>query len=127
MTSLIQESDADTIHFMASNMSKMADNYYHMPKTECILFEIGVFYHAIKQYASAEKYYQMAYPYVGEQFGLYYNWALCQHHIDENESALQNFRKALALDANSKETEEWISYLEKALAEKAEGKTPEDK
>src|SRR5690606_2959798 len=39
VTALIDESDSDTIHFMASNMHKMADNYYHMPKTECILFE----------------------------------------------------------------------------------------
>lgn len=127
VTSLIQESDSDTINFMASNMAKMADNYYHMPKTECILFEIGVFFHAIKQYGQAEKYYHLALPYVGEQFGLFYNLALCQHHINDNESALKNFKQALSLDNNSKETEEWISYLEKAITEKTEGKNPEEK
>ncbi len=91
-----------------------------MPKTECILFEIGVFFHAVKNYAEAEKYYALARPYVGEQFGLYYNLALCQHHIGDNESALKNFKHAISLDSETKETEEWISYLEKALVEKPE-------
>ncbi|HSW69875.1 MAG TPA: tetratricopeptide repeat protein [Gammaproteobacteria bacterium] len=118
VTSLINESDSDTINFMATNMPKMAENYYHMPKTECILFEIGVFFHAIKRYPDAEKYYKLAQPYVGEQFGLYYNLALCQHHNGDNESALKNFKHALSLDNNSKETEEWISYLEKPSSEK---------
>lgn len=127
VTSLIAESDSDTINFMASNMSKMAENYYDMPKTECILFEIGVFFHAIKKYAEAEKYYKLALPYVGEQFGLFYNLALCQHHIGENESALKNFKHSLTLDSNSKETEEWIAYLEKSIGEKAEGNETEKK
>jgi tetratricopeptide (TPR) repeat protein len=113
VTSLIETSDSDTINFMAANMHKMADNYYHMPKTECILFEIGVFFHAIKNYKQAEKYYQLAHPYVGEQFGLYFNLALCQHHLADNASALKNFKLAYNLDNTSKETEEWISYLEK--------------
>jgi len=121
VAALLEESDNDTIHFMANNMHKMAANYYHMPKTECILFEIGVFFHAIKRYGDAEKYYQLARPYVGEQFGLYYNLALCQHHLGHNETALENFKKALSLDNNSKETEEWISYLGKSLTEKTEG------
>jgi len=117
VTSLVGESDRDTIQFMAHNMEKMAANYYHMPKTECILFEIGVFFHAIKQFEQAEKYYQKAYPYVGDQFGLFYNLALCQHHSNQNEKALENFKRALSMDNSSKETEEWISYLEKPLAE----------
>jgi tetratricopeptide (TPR) repeat protein len=122
VASLIDQSDSDTIQFMAQNMPKMAANYYHMPKTECILFEIGVFFHAIKRFDEAEKYYLMAHPYVGDQFGLFYNLALCQHHLEKNDSALESFKKALSLDATSKETEEWITFLEKAMAEKQDSK-----
>ena len=120
VTSLIDGSDSDTITFMAHNMSKMAENYYYMPKTECIFFEIGVFFHAIKRYDEAVKYYEMAQSFVGEQFGLYYNLALCQHHLTRNAAALENFKRAFVLDNTSKETEEWISFLEKADAEKPE-------
>ncbi len=50
--------------FMAHNMHKMAENYYHMPKSECILFRVGVFFHAIKRYKEASEYYQKALPFV---------------------------------------------------------------
>ena len=67
----------------------------------------------------------MAQPFVGEQFGLYYNMALCQHHLTRNAAALENFKRAFALDNTSKETEEWISFLEKPDAEKPDAEKPE--
>lgn len=118
VTALIGETDSETLDFMAENMKKMAENYYYMPKAECILFEIGVFFHAIKRYKEALDYYQQAVPYVGEQFGLYYNMALCQHHLDQHEPALTSFKKALELDTDSKEVREWIEFLEKGITEK---------
>lgn len=111
--SLIKDTDSETIEFMSHNMSKMAENYYHMPKSECILFEIAVFFHAIKRYEKALYYYQQAEQYVGEQFGLFYNMALCQHHLSHNEAALTSFKRALQFDKDSKETAEWITFLEK--------------
>lgn len=117
VTSLVNESDQDTIDYLAHNMPKIADNYYHMPKSECILFEIGVFFHAIKHFDQAIQYYEAALPFVGEQFGLFYNLALCYHHLSNNPVALDYFKKALTLDTESKETEEWIGFLEKAATE----------
>lgn len=116
LTSLLAEGDVETLQFMSKNMPRLAANYYFMPKTECILFEIGVFFHAIKNYAEALNYYKKALNYVGEQFGLFYNMALCQHHLNQNEDALETFKRALALDPESKETAEWITFVEKALA-----------
>lgn len=123
VTSLIaEENDPETINFMAHNMPKLAANYYFMPKSECVLFEIGVFFHAAKRYEDALNYYQQALPYVGEQFGLFYNMALCQHHLNQNEDALKTFKKALELDPESKETQEWIGHLEKGESESKEAK-----
>lgn len=116
VTSLIaEETDSETIDFMAYNMPRLAANYYYMPKSECVLFEIGVFFHAAKRYKDALNYYQQALPYVGEQFGLFYNMALCQHHLENQEEALKAFKKALELDPESKETQEWISHIEKPV------------
>ncbi len=117
INAILGESDKETIDFMAANMKNLAANYYYMPKSECILFEIGVFFHAIKNYQQALDYYKQAMPYVGEQFGLYYNMALCLHHSDAQEEALIYFKKALELDKESKETEEWITFIEKKLSE----------
>lgn len=116
ITSLLAEGDVETLEFMAKNMPRLADNYYYMPKTECILFEIGVFFHAIKNFEKALEYYKKANEFVGDQFGLYYNMALCEHHLKQNEAALATFKRALALDQDSKETQEWIEFIEKALA-----------
>ena len=117
ITSLAPEGDIETIAFITKNMPRLAANYYHMPKTECILFEIGVFFHAVKKYEQALEYYKKAQQYVGEQFGLFYNMALCEHHLNQHEDALAHFKHALELDPTSKETEEWITFTEKALSE----------
>lgn len=124
VTSLIDETDKETIDFMCKNMPKMAANYYYMPKSECILFEIGVFFHAAKRYKEALDYYQQAIPFVGEQFGLYYNMALCHQHLDQKEEALNAFKKALEMDPESKETKEWILHLENP-SEKKEAREDE--
>jgi len=113
VTSLVEESDLDTINFLASNMHKLAENYYYMPKSDCILFEIAVFFHAIKRYSDALNYYLQAQQFVGEQFGLYYNLALCQHNLGKISEALENFKHALLIDPTSKESQEWITYIEK--------------
>jgi tetratricopeptide (TPR) repeat protein len=116
VVSLVEAGDSDTVNFLASNMHKIAANFYYMPKSDCILFEIAVFFHALKRFSEALPYYQQAQKYVGEQFGLYYNMALCQHHSDLQPEALATFKHALELDPESKETQEWIAYIEKAMA-----------
>ena len=117
VTGIVEEGDRDTIDFLASNMHKIAANFYYMPKSDCILFEIAVFYHSIKLFDEATRYYLEAKKYVGEQFGLYYNLALCQQHGGAHTDALEHFKKALTLDPNSKEAAEWIAYIEKSQAE----------
>lgn len=116
INAVVGEADYDTITFMSKNMPRLASNYYTMPKAECILFEIGIFFHAIKNYPEAFKYYEQAKPYVGEQFGLFYNMALCLHHMDHNPESLELFKHAQQLDPESKETQEWITYLEKMIS-----------
>lgn len=111
--SKLEKEDAETVQFLAYNMPKLASNYYYMPQSQCILFDIGIFYHAIKQYQEAANYYLQSQPYIGEQFNLYYNLALCQHHLGDNTTALANFKKALEINPKATEAEQWISYMEK--------------
>lgn len=115
--SLVNEAEPDTLEFMTANMSKLAANFYHLPKTPCILFEIAVFFHAIKDHETALSYYERAQPFIGEQFSLRYNIALCQHQLGMNKQALSNFKFAIELNPESKEAEEWIAYLEKQAIE----------
>jgi hypothetical protein len=114
VTALAEEADNDTQNFLAKNMHKIAANYYYMPKSDCVLFEIAVFYHSIKRYKEALNYYKLSAPYVGAQFGLSYNIALCQHNLGLSEDALVNFKESLTFDSESKEALDWVAFLEKA-------------
>ncbi len=118
ITACISDGDSSTIDFLSRNMHKIAENYYFMPKSECVLFEIGVFYHSIKHYDKALNYYYQAEKYTGDQFGLRYNIALCLHHSDNNTEALKHFKASVKLDSESKEAVEWVSYLEKIMHDK---------
>jgi tetratricopeptide (TPR) repeat protein len=115
VNSLVDEAESDTVNFLASNMHKIAANYYYMPKSDCVLFEIAVFLHTIKRYEEALSYYREAKDYIGDQFGLFYNTALCEHHLHMYEESLQDFKQAQLIDPESKETQEWIAYLEKEM------------
>lgn len=113
---LVDEADPSTVDYLASNMPKIAANYYYMPRGDNTNFEIAVFYHMIKDYKTAVEYYRKSEPYCTDsKFGLYYNVALCEYHMGEQQAALEDFKKAIEIDSSSKETTEWITYLEAAL------------
>jgi len=115
---LLASADSESIEFLSHNMAKLASNYYFMPKSECVLFEIGVFFHAIKKYAEALEYYGKAKPFVGEQFGFFYNTGLCLYHVGKKKEALLNFKNAFRISPDSKETQKWIEYLEETISDK---------
>ena len=116
INSLLAEADGDTVAYLAANMHKIANNYYYMPQSECVLFEIAVFYHSIRQFQTALDYYNAALPFVGEKFGLVYNIALCQHLLGDNEGALVNFKRSVELDPESTDAKEWVTFVEKELS-----------
>ncbi len=115
--SLVPGADSETLAFMAKNMPRLAANYYCMPQTKCVLADIGMFFHAIKRFDEALKYYQQALLYTGEQFGLVYNIALCQHQLGDNKAALLSFQRAVQLDSSASYAAEWVAYVEKILAD----------
>lgn len=113
----ITTGDKEVVDYLAAHMDKLAENFYYLPKIYDVLFDIGIFFHTIRRYKEAAKYYQMSEHYFGEQFGLIYNIALCQYNFGEMEQALVNFRRALKLNPDSQETKEWINFIEKERAD----------
>lgn len=111
LCSLVNEADEATLEFISTNVPKMLANFYPMPKGDNTVFEMAVFFHMAKQYEQALEYYQKSAAYLTEKFGLLYNVALCQYHMGRHADALETFKQAKELDANSKETIEWIEYI----------------
>ncbi len=109
---LIKDTDRDTLNFMTAGMHQLAANFYDMPKTDCVLFEVGLFFHTLKNYAEAAKYYTQARHFMPENYSLSYNLGLCLHYLDNDTAALTHFRYALALNPDAKEVQEWITHIE---------------
>lgn len=107
-----EENDPATLEFLTKNMPALMANFYYMPKADNLAFEIAIFFHSIKNFQQALKYYELAAPHLEKQFGLFYNRALCKYYLGDHTSALADFKHAQELDVNSKETREWITYIE---------------
>ncbi len=113
----ITSAESATVEYLTSHMSNLAENFYYLPKSYDVMFDIGILFHTLRRYADAAKYYKLSEHYFSEQFGLAYNIALCLYNSGEMQEALSYFRRALKLDPKSKETKEWIDFIEKERAE----------
>lgn len=113
----ITSGESVTVEYLTSHMSNLAENFYYLPKGYDVMFDIGILFHTLRRYADAAKYYKLSEQYFGEQFGLCYNIALCLYNSGELPEALTYFRRAQKMDPKSKETREWIEFIEKERAE----------
>lgn len=108
---LVPDAEPNTVDYLAENMPKIAENFYSMPKTYDVLFDIGYFYHAIHNYPEAIKYYHRSEKYFGESFNILYNLALCYYYNKQTEQALDCFNRALAKKPDDKKVKEWIDFV----------------
>lgn len=113
----ITSAESVTVEYLTSHMPNLAENFYYLPKGYDVMFDIGILFHTLRRYADAAKYYKLSEHYFGEQFGLAYNIGLCLYNTGEMQEALTYFRRALKLDPKSRETREWIDFIEKERAE----------
>lgn len=113
----ITGAESVTVEYLTSHMSNLAENFYYLPKGYDVMFDIGILFHTLRCYSDAAKYYKLSEHYFGEQFGLSYNIGLCLYNNGDMQEALTYFRRALKLDPKSKETKEWIDFIEKDRAE----------
>lgn len=113
----IGSAESVTVEYLTSHMPNLAENFYYLPKGYDVMFDIGILFHTLRRYTDAAKYYKLSEHYFGEQFGLAYNIGLCLYNGGEMQEALTYFRRALKLDPKSKETKEWIDFIEKERAE----------
>ena len=113
----INEKEIDPIirEGLIEGMTKVAANFYYMPNNQDTMFEIGIFFHILRNYQQALYYYQHSTRYFGPQFSVIYNIALCQYNLSEFNQALESFKQAQDLNQESIETKEWIERIEKEL------------
>ena len=115
---VLSQADDATKQYLKNGMDKIDANYYYMPASTDTMFDIGIFYHSIKDYRQALNYYEKSELLFGEQFNLFFNKALCQYYLGESDASLSLFKQALLLDPNSEQVQEWIQFIEKESAKR---------
>ena len=114
----INEAEEMVRQYFIHGMKKIANNFYYMPDSVDYLFDIGLFFHTLKDYENAIFYYQESLQYFGDQFNSHYNLGLCNFYVDNLEQALSHFEKSIECDSSSKEAKEWLEYVNQTLDKK---------
>ena len=97
-------------------------NYYMLDKDKDVAFEVGRFYYGIRDYKNALRYYENSTANIGEHHVTYHNMGLCYYSIGKLESALEQFNKSLALNADYEKARSWEEKVRHELAAPAAGK-----
>ena len=113
VSDLIEKAEDEIVEYLAENLHKVADNFYFIPETNDVLFDIGVFYHETDDFVSALKYYDRSRKFFELGWEIEFNSGYCYYHLDRFTEALECFKQALTHDPKCRETKDWIKKTEK--------------
>jgi tetratricopeptide (TPR) repeat protein len=111
---LLSESDTATLEHLLQSMRRIASNFYYMPGSHDILFEMAYLNQTLKRHEDAANYYQKSIKLFGKKFGSLYNLAICEYHSGNKKEALKYFKKAKKEGVHSNYAQplkEWIKQL----------------
>src|SRR3989344_1608782 len=111
----INDEEYSVKEYLVGGMRNLANNFYFMPDSIDYLFDIGLFFHTLKDYKQGIAYYEQSIRMFGDQFNAHYNLGLCYYYLGESPVALTHFKKSLECDTSSKEAKEWIEFVEQEL------------
>ena len=89
--------------------------YYMLDQGKDIAFEIGRFYHGIRDYANALKYYGISVGRIGKHHVTSHNIGLCEYSMGHAEQALASFEAALHINAKYEQARQWGIRIRKEL------------
>ncbi len=114
---LVEKNKADPLSklYLLEALPKIAQNYYFMPNVADSLFDVGVLFYLMGDYANALSQYEASKNYFGESSGLLFNIGLCQYYLGDKKLAIVSFAKSSKLDPNFKDATEWIEFLRKEM------------
>lgn len=112
---LTDKANSDDIAYLSDCMQKIADNFYFLPGVNDTFFDIGSYFQNVLKFETALRYYELSLRYFGDNEITYFNMAMCYHEMDQPEKSLVLMQKALSLNPKAKDTQQWVSKLEKSV------------
>lgn len=110
---VLDDSDDDTLEYLEHNLPKIIDNFYFVPETEDVYFEVGLIYHELENYDDAAPHYLKSIELFGEDYSPIFNLGICYFNQKKFKEAKAHFEHALKLNSKSKEAKEWLGKAEK--------------
>lgn len=114
----ITRAEKHTIDYFVKHMPNLADNFFYMPRTYDVLFDIGVLLHTLRHFKEAIPYYEQSQHYFGEKFDLVYNIAICKYYSGQVDEALDLFKHSLDFNPDSDRAKKFIEFIENEKREK---------
>lgn len=112
---LVKTAKYSELEYLAENIHKVAENFYFIPNTSNLFFNIGIFLHDIEMFDKAIPYYMKSLSVFGEEYYALYNLGICFYKTDDYRESLNYFNKALEYDQEESLTD-WIKIVEEKLA-----------
>lgn len=113
---LIDDADEDLVQYLTEHLPKVAEQFYYLPDSHDILFDLAVYYHEAEHYQQAIDYYEQSSQYFEPTYALHYNWGYSLYHAGSHQEALVHFEKALVLQPGDDDAKQWVGRLHDELA-----------
>ncbi len=95
--SLLEGADLQSVNYLLNNAHQLEQQFYPLPTTADLYFDLAILFHSLKKYERALQYYALSERYFTPVFGVYFNQGVCYFHLGRYVDARQAFLKAQAL------------------------------
>ncbi len=111
---LVKNAKYSELEYLAENIHKVAENFYFIPNTSNLFFNIGIFFHDIEMFDKAIPYYKKSLSIFGKEYYTLYNLGICFYKTDNYRASLNYFKQALEYD-QEEDLINWIKIVEDKL------------
>lgn len=113
ISDLLADADDDVVGYIASGVQRIAENYYHVPGSNDVLFELGVFHQENENFLAAIALYEGSMMYFDEGYEVLFNLGYCHYELDNREQSLSFFEKAKKYHSHLNEINHYIEAINK--------------
>ena len=108
---LVEDADADLVQYLTEHLPKVAEQFYFLPDSHDILFDLAVYFHEAEDFHQAIVYYEQSSRYFDPTYALHFNWGYSLYHAGYIEDALRHFQSSLEFEADDPDAKEWVQRV----------------
>mmetsp|Transcript_22865 Transcript_22865/g.75847 ORF Transcript_22865/g.75847 Transcript_22865/m.75847 type:complete len:417 (+) Transcript_22865:666-1916(+) len=96
---------------LCRNLPRVWTQHFLLDKDKDVAFEVGRLYYGLRMYQKAIQFYRTSIQFSGEHHVTFHNMGLCHYSLDQLDSAMKNFNRALLLKSDYAKARAWQQKL----------------